>query len=340
MSLPKTIKAIGIKKNGDLDVIEELTLPFPEAKENELVVKVEYGGVNYIDTYERAGLYPTASFPKPLGKEAAGTIVKLPTSSEVLDDPEYKLRGFAVGDSVALDHTSTFGQYITTPWIRTIKLPPNVTARDGAVVLLQGLTAITIATEAHEIKKGQTVVIYSAAGGVGILLMQIALHKGATVIATVSSNEKAEFVRKLGAQHIINSTTQSVVDEVLRITNGEGAEGIFDGIGKDTFADAFVIAKRKGTIVTYGNASGPPPAIAPLKLGEKNLKLCRPRMNNYTLTAEEFRTYADELFDLVAKGILKPEVHKEYPFSAEGVKESQKDITSRGTIGKLLIKVA
>jgi len=323
-SLPSTIKAIWINKNGDIDVIEELQLPFPQQKADEILVKVEYGGVNYVDTYVRAGLYPTTKFPRVLGFEASGTIVKLPSSNEVLNDDEFKLRGFAEGDRVAVD---------------AAKLPASVDTKTGAAITLQGLTALTFVRESYEVKKGDTILVYAAAGGVGLILTQLALNVGATVIATVSTEEKAKIVRDLGAQHIIITSKQSTVDEVLRITNGEGVQGIFDGVGKDTFEDNFKIAARKGTIVSLGNASGAVPPFSPLKLGEKNLKLLRPRLNNYIYTAKEQRLYFAELFSLLETGAIRQIVHAEYPFTAQGVQQSQKDITSRGTIGKLLIKI-
>ncbi|KAG8899449.1 hypothetical protein FRB99_006709 [Tulasnella sp. 403] len=339
-SLPSTIKAIGIHQHGDLDAIQELQIPFPEQKDDEVLIKVEYSGVNFIDTYERAGIYPTSNFPKILGQEASGTIVRLPTSPAVLNNTEYQLRELSVGVKVATVSTGTFAEYISIPWAKVTKLPDNLDAKYGAAAVLQGLTALTFSKEAYEIKKGDFILIYSAAGGVGSILTQIAVHLGATVIATVSSDAKAKVVAALGAQHIINTSQQDVIEEVLKITNGEGVHGIFDGIGKDTFDGNFRIARRKGTIVTYGNSSGVVPPFSPLRLVEKNLKITRPKLGNYIFTPEEIRTYTTELFSLLASGVVKLAIHEEYPFTAAGVQKSQRDISSRGTMGKLVIHVS
>ncbi|KAG9009703.1 hypothetical protein FRB94_011558 [Tulasnella sp. JGI-2019a] len=333
-SFPKTIKAIGFHKNGDLNVIEELKdIPFPESDDQSVIVKVEYAGVNFIDTYQRAGLYPTAKFPMILGSEASGTVVKLPTSEE-------SIHGLKIGDRVAVILSGSFAEYIAVPAWKVGKLPPNVDTKAAGAVILQGLTALTFARESYPIQKGDVILIYAAAGGVGTLLTGIALHAGATVIATVSSETKAEYVRSLGAQHVLNLSTQNVVDEVLKITNGEGVHAVFDGVGKDTFEDNFKLIRRKGTIVSLGNSSGVAPPLNILRLGEKNLRILRPRLFGYIATPEELRHYEDELFSLLGSGVIKAQIHQEYPFTAAGVQQAQKDITSRGTIGKLLINVS
>ncbi|KAG8942231.1 hypothetical protein FRC04_003824 [Tulasnella sp. 424] len=340
MSSSRTIKAIGIQSHGELDVIEELQRPAPTPRDDQVLIKVEYAGVNFIDTYERAGVYPAAAFPKVLGKEAAGTIVSLPTSQAVTQDKEYQLRGLSVGDRVVTIDDGFFAEEIAVPWQKVVKLPDSVSTKIAAASALQGLTALTFATESYNIKKGDIILIYSAAGGLGINLTQIAVHRGATVIGTVSSEAKAEVARGNGAKHVIITTQQNVVDEVLKITNGEGVHAVFDGVGKDTFEDNFKIIRRKGTFVTLGNASGIPPLFQPLRLGERNIKLIRPRLFGYIVTPEEIRTYQTQYNELIASGAVKPVIHKEYPFTAEGVKQSQTDLTSRGTIGKLILKVA
>ncbi|KAG8991209.1 hypothetical protein FRB90_001436 [Tulasnella sp. 427] len=340
MSNTRNIKAIGIKEHGDLDVIQELGFPAPTPKDDQVVIKVEYAGVNFIDTYERAGVYKSPSFPKILGKEAAGTIVSLPTSPSVTQDKEYQLRGLSVGDRVVTIDDGFFAEEIAVSWPKVVKLPDGVSTKLAAATALQGLTALTFATESYNIQKGDIVLVYSAAGGLGLNLTQIATHRGATVIATVSSEAKAEIARANGAKHVIITTQQNVVDEVLRITDGVGVHAVFDGVGKDTFEDNFKIIRRKGTFVSLGNASGVPPLFQPLRLGEKNIKLIRPRLFGYITTPEEIRTYQDQYNNLIASGAVKPTIHKEYPFTAEGIKQSQIDLSSRGTVGKLIVKVA
>ncbi|KAG8870772.1 hypothetical protein FRB97_009371 [Tulasnella sp. 331] len=353
-SFPKTIKAIGFNQNGDIDVIEELKdIPFPPVNDDDVIIKVEYAGVNFIDTYQRAGLYPSAKFPVILGIEASGTVVKLPASEKALHGLDLK-----VGDKVATLVNNSFAEYVALPAWRVAKLPATVDTRTGAAVILQGLTGpkrlgilqesvgvtadgpLTFARESYAIKKGDIILIYAAAGGVGNLLTAIALHFGATVIATVSTETKAEFVRYIGAQHVLITSTQSVVDEVLKITDGKGVHAIFDGIGKDTFEDNFKLVRRKGTIVSIGNASGVAPPLNILRLSEKNIKIVRPRTSGYVTTPEETKHYQDELLSLLVQGAFKVQRCQDYPFTAEGVQQSQKDITSRGTVGKLLINVA
>ncbi|KAG8903835.1 hypothetical protein FRC01_008968, partial [Tulasnella sp. 417] len=258
----------------------------------------------------------------------------------VTEDKEYKLRNLSIGDRVVTIDDGFFAEEIAVPWPKVVKLPDGVTTKTAAASALQGLTALTFATESYNIQKDDIVLVYSAAGGVGINLTQIAAGRGATVIATVSSEVKSEVARANGAKHVINTTEQNVVDEVLRITNGEGVHAVFDGVGKDTFEDNFKIIRRKGTFVSLGNASGIPPLFQPLRLGEKNIKLIRPRLFGYIATPEEIRTYQNKYDELLGSGVVKPVIYKEYPFTAEGVKQTQIDITSRGTIGKLILKVA
>jgi len=171
-------------------------------------------------------------------------------------------------------------------------------------------------------------------------LLQLALHFGATVIGTVSSEAKAKVVKEKGAQHVIITTKENVVEEVLKITNGDGVHGIFDSVGKDTFEDNFVLARRKATIVSLGNSSGVVPPFSPLKLGDKNLKMVRPRLYVYIHTPEEARMYAEQYLTLIAQGAVSFTIHGEYPFTAAGVQKAQEDISGRGTIGKLIIKIA
>jgi len=334
------MKAIGINKNGDLDVIEELQFPVPVPKDNEILIKVHFAGVNFIDTYQRSGLYAAKGFPFVLGSEISGEIVSLPSSGSALADPNFQVAQFKVGDHVCALAEGAFVEYICVSWDKVSKIPNSLDVKVAASVYLQGLTALTFATESYEIKKDDTILVYSGAGGLGIYLIQIAAHRGANVIATVSSEEKAEVAKWAGAQHVIVTSRQTVVDEVLRLTNGEGCEGIFDGVGKDTFDDDFKIAKRKGTIVSLGNASGPVPPFSIFKLADRNLKLLRPRLFHYIHTVEELRRYSTELFELVSKGVVQPKLHGVYPFSVEGIRRTQQELSSRGTIGKLVVKIS
>ncbi|KZO94091.1 NAD(P)-binding protein [Calocera viscosa TUFC12733] len=338
MSIPTTMKAIQIEKTGGPEVLELGDVAAPTPSPDKVIVKVEWAGVNYIDTYKRAGVY-TLPLPLVLGEECSGTIAALPTSEAVLKSEQYALRGFQIGDRVACNASGAFAQYVAAPWDKCWKLPAHVQTKIGALSVLQGLTALTMIRETYPVQKGEYVLVHAAAGGVGLLLCQACSYLGAHVIGTVSTPLKAELAKQNGAEHVIISTEQNVVKEVKKLTDGQGCHVILDGVGKDTWEDDFEMIRRKGTIITYGNASGVVPPFAPLKLSPKNVKVARPSLTNYIVTAEESAEYFGWLFELIDKGVLKFHVHEEYPFTADGVRKAQIDITSRGTTGKLVIKV-
>ncbi|KAI0654464.1 NAD-P-binding protein [Cubamyces menziesii] len=341
MSLPETIEAIAIDRTGDVDVLEKKKVPFPAHGPGNIVIKVAYGGVNFIDTYYRKGLYPIKSFPQILGMEASGTIVSLPTDPAVLNDEEYKKRGYKVGSRVAVNFLGVHADFASVPWSKVLPVPDNVSLLTAAAASLQGLTAVTFLEEAYRVKPGDIVLIYTVAGGLGLLMAQLAKHAGATVIGTTSTEEKAAVARAHGADHVIVYTKENVVDRVLEITGGEGVHVVYDGVGKDTFLDNFKLTRRKGTIVSVGNASGAVEPIAPLKLVEKNLALLRPTMANYIYTPEEARYYGEKLFGYISSGVLKINIHKQYPFSTQGARDAHTDLATKGgsTIGKLVYTI-
>ncbi|PWN51574.1 hypothetical protein IE53DRAFT_361457 [Violaceomyces palustris] len=198
---------------------------------------------------------------------------------------------------------------------------------------------------AYTLGAGDHVLVHAAAGGVGLLLCQVASSLGAHVIGTVSNEEKAKLAKENGAEHVLiydRENLEPVVEKVLQITGGQGCQGIFDGVGKDTWEADFKMIARKGTIVTFGNASGPVPEFAPLKLAAKNVKVCRPTLNNYVHTREEMDSYSEQLFQLLAgreEAKLKVHLHKVYQFGEEGVRSALRDIKSRETMGKLVVKI-
>lgn len=332
-------EAITIPHTGGIDVIQKTTRPFPEQKPNEFLIKVDYAGVNFIDTYFRAGLYPLKSFPAGIGKEIAGTIVALPTDPEVLNNEIFKKQGWKVGGKIAADLLGSHATYAAVPWTVAWAVPDAIPTKIAAAGLLQGLTVATFVEEAYKVKKGDTILVHTIAGGLGLLFAQFVKKAGATVIGTTSTPEKAEIAKAHGADHVILYKSENTVQHVLEITNGEGVDGIFDGVGKDTFDSDFEMIKRKGTIVAVGNASGAVPPFNIFKLVPKNVKLVRPTMSNYVATPEEAAHYGNELFRLIETGELKINIHKEYPFTAEGVQEAQQDLTGGKTTGKLVIKI-
>ncbi|KAF9257094.1 NAD(P)-binding protein [Marasmius fiardii PR-910] len=338
-NLPSTVEAIAIQKTGGYEVIEKITLPFPKVDPGHLVVKVEYLGVNFIDTYYRQGLYPYKEFPAVLGKETAGTIVALPTDPGVLKDPDFVRQNFAVGGKVACDYLGSHQTYISVPWLKAYPVTNGVSTLQAAAGTLQALTAVTFFEEAYKVSKGDIILIHTVAGGLGLLMAQLAKHIGATVIGTTSTREKAELAKKHGADHVILYKEEDTAQRVLEITRGEGVHAVFDGVGKDTFDSNFKMLRRKGTLVSVGNASGAVPPFPPIKLIEKNLKLLRPTMNNYTVTPDEVHYYGHKIFELIGNGVLKINVFKEYPFTAEGVQQAQRDLVEGKTTGKLVVKV-
>ncbi|KAJ7657985.1 NAD-P-binding protein [Mycena rosella] len=341
MSAIHVRKAIGINKPGDFDALELLTLPLTVGADD-IIVKAEYLGINFIDTYFRKGLYPLGELPAAIGTELSGTILALPTHEAVLEDPEFKKRGYAVGARVAVGGATVVGthsDYVSVPWKVVHILPSNVSTRIGAAALSQGLTALTFIEEAYKVKKGDTILVHTVAGGLGLLFAQLIKARGAIVIGTTSTREKAELAKAHGASHVILYKEEDTVQRVLELTNGVGVDAVFDGVGKDTFDSNFKMLKRKGTLVSLGNASGAVPPFAPIRLAEKNIKLLRPWVSNYVTTAEELYHYSTELFTLIAAEALKIRVQQEYPFTREGAIQAQKDLTAGNTMGKLLIKV-
>ncbi|WWC61368.1 uncharacterized protein I303_103949 [Kwoniella dejecticola CBS 10117] len=328
--IPKTIKAIQVDKVGgpEVNVLREIPTPVP--KDNEVLIKVQWSGVNYIDNYFRSGLYP-AKFPYTVGQDAVGTLVSAP-------------RGFAIKEGTRVFTTAgnAFAEYLVAPTDRVAVLPDEIDAKDGVSIATQGLTALYLLKESYAVKKGDWVLNRSAAGGVGLILTQIAKYLGVNVIATVSSAEKAEIAKKSGADHVLLSTdpSETNVKKILELTGGEGVHAAYDGVGKDTFEENFEVVRRKGTIVTYGNASGAVPPFPVLKLSSKALKVTRPTLFAIVKTQAEWDEYTSELIDITKKAKINYAVHKVYGFTAEDVAQAQKDIQGRGTAGKLLIKVS
>ncbi|KAF8640806.1 hypothetical protein AX17_000455 [Amanita inopinata Kibby_2008] len=340
ISFPSTVQAIAIAKTGGFDVIQKITLPFPKVNPGDIVIKVDYAGVNFIDTYYRSGLYPLKEFPAVLGKETSGTIIALPTDESVLKNETYKKNEFKIGGKVAADFLGTHATYTSVPWKNVYPVPSSVSTLSAAAGALQGLTAVTFCDEAYNVQKGDIILIHTVAGGLGLLLCQVAKSRGATVIGTTSTEEKRRLAIENGADHVILYPVEDTVQKVLELTNGQGVHAVFDGVGKDTFDNNFKLIRRKGTIVSVGNASGPVAHFSPLKLVEKNLKLLRPTMSNYVYTPEEAYHYGKKTFSLISDGVVKIHVFKEYPFTAEGVQQAQRDLTGGKTTGKLVIKIA
>ena len=245
-SVPKKMKGILVEKTGGTEVLQYRTdLPVPEPKEGEILVKNDFIGINYIDTYFRTGLYPS---PKPeiLGKEGSGHIVSLGPS----------VTGFSPSDRVVWMGSNGYAEYSAAPSIRTTKIPDSISSPDACAAILQGLTALTLVTEGHKVQKDDWVLVLAASGGVGGWLCQILKAKGAHTIATVGSEGKKKVAEDAGAEVVLVEGKDDVGEKVKEFTDGEGVVAVFDGVGKDTFDRGLGCLARKGTMVSFGNASG------------------------------------------------------------------------------------
>lgn len=297
--------AIQAVRTGGPEVLEAVDLPAPAPGPGQVLVRHQAIGLNFIDTYHRSGLYPM-KMPAVLGLEAAGVV-------EALGEDVTR---FAVGDRVAYNGTlGAYAQAAVVPADRAVKVPDAVSLQTAAAVLLKGMTAEFLVRRCHRVEPGQTVLVHAAAGGVGSILVQWAKALGATVIATVGSQAKAILARDHGADHVILYGEEDVAAQVLEITGGRGVAVVYDGVGKDTFEASLKSLARRGTLVTFGNASGPVPPFAPLELGSKSLFLTRPRLFDYIVTTQELDESAAALFAVLESGAVKIEVGQTFPLA-------------------------
>jgi NADPH2:quinone reductase len=322
----KTMKAIQIKQNGGPEVMELVEMPAPQPKSNEAVIKIKAAGVNFIDVYNREGRYK-AGLPLVLGQEGAGVILAL--GSEVRD--------FAVGDPVAYTMSlGSYAEYAAVPAARLVKIPAGVGEREAAAAILQGMTAHYLAHDTYPLKRGETALIHAAAGGVGLLLVQMAHHIGARVIATVSTEEKAALARAAGADEVILYTQADFEAETKRLTGGQGVDVVYDSVGKTTFDKGLNLLRPRGMMVLFGASSGAVAPIDPQVLNQKgSLFLTRPTLAHYTLTVEELRQRAEAVFGMIREGKLKLRIEYVYPLA--DVQQAHRDLEARRTTGKVLL---
>lgn len=324
------MKGVVFHTTGDSSVLQvDESLPIPVCRETEVLIQVEYSGVNFVDVYQRIGLY-SMELPSTVGREGAGTIVKIGADVEESWD-------LHVGDRVAVFAQGATAEYVCAPPKSVMKLPQEVSTKEGAALMLQGLTAWTLATDAHAVRRGETILVCAAAGGTGGLLAQIGKHLGAKVIGTVSNPTKAEVAREHGCDHVIIYTQSDVVSEVLRLTDGQGCHAVFSGVGRSTFDADLACTRRKGTLCSYGNSSGPVENFRILDLTKKNIKLVRPTLHNYISTNEEFTERSRQLLQMVASGAVKARFGGEYDLMSVGA--AQDDLTSQKTMGKLIVRI-
>lgn len=326
------MKAVIVEQNGGPEELHyKSDYPTPSPGKDQLLIKNEIIGINFIDTYFRTGLYPLTTKPAIIGQEALGTVA-------ILGPGDNKL-GFNVGDRVVWTKFGSYAEFSAVPAEKTIKIPDGITGEDAIGGFVMGMTALSLVREAYPVQKGDWVMLHAAAGGVGLLMCQLLRAVGAKTIATAGGPEKCELAEKNGADHVIDYKSAGGpkwLDEVKRLTNNEGVAVVYDSVGKDTWEDSLEAARRKGKVVFYGNASGPVPPFPVARLSAKNISVMRPTLMNYTYTREEFEHYANELFQLVKSGDLKIRIHNIYEL--EDVVQAHKDLEARKTTGKLLLK--
>ncbi|KAL1645163.1 NADPH:quinone reductase [Diplodia intermedia] len=323
------MKGVIIEKTGGTDVLQYKTdLPVPQPKAGEVLVKNDFIGINFIDTYYRTGLYAAPTLPYILGREAAGTVVATGAGGE--------LHGLAAGDRIVWMGAGAYAEYTAVGTAHAARVPAGVGADAAAAALLQGLTALTLIREAHAVRAGDWVLVHAAAGGVGLWLCRLLRAVGARAIGTASSEAKRELARANGAEVVVDYTAEDVVARVMEVTGGGGVVAAFDGVGKSTFDVSMECLARKGSMVSFGNASGAVPPVTIARLSAKNARLLRPTLSGYLATREEFDKYTSELFEFVEKHNIDVRIHEVYPLAE--VAKAHQDLEGRKTTGKLLLK--
>ena len=318
------MKAIRVHETGGPEVMRLEELPTPNPGQGQALVKVEAIGVNFVDIYNRSGLYKNP-LPFTPGSEGAGTVEGVgPGVTEV-----------KVGDRVGWAQVGgSYATHVVAPAQKLILIPEGVNWMDAAAVLLQGLTAHYLATSTYPLKTGDSCLVHAAAGGVGRLLCQIAKQRGARVIGTAGSPEKAAIARDGGADEVILYREQDFVAEVRRLTGGAGVQVVYDMVGKDTFDGSLSSLARRGCLVLVGQASGPVPPLDPRVLNTKgSLYLTRPSLVDYTVTREELLARANDVLTWLSEGKLRLRVDRTYPLAEAA--EAHRALEGRQTAGKV-----
>jgi len=320
------MKAIQVKQVGGPEAMEYVDLPVPQPKPNEAVVKIAASGVNFIDVYNREGRYKLP-LPFVLGQEAAGTVTAV--GSDV--------NSVKAGDRVAYAGVmGAYAEYATVPAERLVKVPGGVDDRQAAAAMLQGMTAHYLSHDTYRLKQGDTALIHAAAGGVGLLLVQMAHNIGARVIGTVSTEEKAKLAREAGADEVILYTKQDFEAETKRLTSGKGVEVVYDSVGKTTFEKGLNLLRPRGMMVLFGGSSGAVPPFDLIVLSQKgSLFVTRPTLFHYTLTTQELQARAGAVFQMIAAGKLRLRI--EHTYKLADAAQAHRDLESRKTTGKLLL---
>jgi NADPH:quinone reductase len=320
------MKAIQVQKTGGPDVLTLVDIPIPKPKPNEALVKIGAIGVNFIDVYFREGRYP-AQLPFIDGQEAAGAVTEVGSEVKLIKP----------GDRVAYCNVlGSYAEYQAVAEERLVKMPDGLGFEQGAAAMLQGMTAHYLVHSTYPLKKGETALIHAAAGGVGLLLVQMAKNIGARVIGTVGSDEKAKLAKEAGADEVIVYTRQDFEVDTKRLTDNKGVNVVYDGVGKSTFEQDLNVLRPRGYLVLFGASSGPVPPFDPIKLSQKgSLFLTRPTLIHYTSARQELEQRAGDVLGWIAAGKLKLRIAHKYKL--EDAQQAHRDLEGRKTTGKLLL---
>jgi NADPH2:quinone reductase len=321
------MKAVRVHQTGGTEKLVYEEVPVPSLEPDHALVKIHAIGLNFIDVYYRTGLYKSA-LPFVPGMEAAGTVDAV--GKDVTD--------VKPGDRVAYAGTiGAYAEFASVHSAKLVKLPDGLDLQMAAAVMLQGITAHYLTYSAFPLRRGETALLHAAAGGVGLLLIQLAKRTGAKVLGTVSSEEKAELARSAGADHVILYTRNAFEQEVKSITGGAGVDVVYDSVGKTTFDGSLRCLKRRGMMVLFGQSSGPVPPFDPSTLNQRgSLYLTRPGLPHYTATREELLWRAGDVLNWVSDGSLKVRVHRVYPL--RDIAQAHQALEARQTAGKVLLQ--
>jgi NADPH2:quinone reductase len=321
------VKAIYVSKNGTADVLDYTDIPVPAPKPNEALIKISAAGVNYVDIHFREGGYVAIPFPFVIGVEGSGIVSEL--GSDV--------KSFKIGDRVAYTGIrGAYAEYAAVPADRLVAVPPGISDHQAAAAMLQGMTAHYLVHDAYHLKKGETILVHAAAGGVGLLLVQMASAIGARVIATVSTEEKAQLATHAGAEEVILYSQQDFEEQTKRLTDGKGVQAVYDGVGQATFEKDLNILSPRGYLICFGAPSGNVPPFDIQRLaGKGSLFITRPSLVNYISTHEELQQRAKDVFTMIAAGRLKLRIEHIYPL--RDAQQAHRDLEGRKTTGKLLL---
>ena len=321
------MKAIQIHETGGPQVLKLAELPIPQPGPGQVLIRVEAAGVNFIEIYFRKGVYK-ASLPLTPGSEAAGTVEELGPG----------VTGFAAGDTVAsVSVLGSYAEYALVPATQLVKVPQGLSMEQAAAAMLQGMTAHYLSHSTYPLKAGDTALIHAGAGGVGLLLTQMASRLGARVITTVSTPAKAKLSRAAGASNVILYTKQDFEAEVKRLTGGKGVDVVYDSVGKTTFEGSLNCLRPRGLLALFGASSGPVPPFDLIQLsGKGSLYVTRPTLWHYVATRAELEARAGDVLGWVAKGELKLRTEFVYPLAEAA--QAQIDLEARKTTGKILLE--